>query len=168
MGEFPRYYKTDPPRSLVKSIKERRFNPNSGEEEYLVLFNDAKFRKTTGPVWQSKQALMQDAVGPIYAERGGLFGTMYDTYGKSTYDRLRMRTSYEHSLTRLGLFENRTSRLAVGGITYTSGYPKAVDLGQVELDDDDSSSEASEVSQPEEEFRRARSKTPVKRKPHSS
>ena len=98
-------------------------NEETGKEELLVRRKATAGDKDLGLTWETKESLLQDAVGPVYAERGGLFGILHDTYGKSTYDRLRVQTSYEHSLARLGLFANRAKRAAVGGISYDKGYP---------------------------------------------
>jgi hypothetical protein len=84
-----------------------------------------------GKSWESKEVLVQDAVGPVYAERGGLFGILHDTYGKSTYDRLRVKASLEHSLDRLNLFAKRTDVSGVGGISYDKGFPVAVNVEEM-------------------------------------
>jgi len=115
---------------------------------------------------------MQDAVGPIYAERGGLFGVLHDTYGKSTYDRIRVKTSYEHALDRLGLFERRAKRAPVGGITYAKGYPQPAAVDDATVDDQENGEEEeSQTDAPESDVEppkskkastsRARSRTPI-------
>ena len=181
MREFPKYYKTDNPDTLIVEFKDRRVNEKTGKEEYLVR------RKTVdgedlGVAWEEKDELMQDAVGPVYAERGGLFGVLHDTYGKSTYDRIRVKTSYDHSTDRLNLLEKRAKKQLVGAISYDKGYPEPVT--QVYADEDangfDSADEASEedndVTDSErrevikggrassKNGQRARSKTPMGRK----
>lgn len=121
LREFPRYYKTDNPSTIVSEIKDRRVNEKTGKEEYLVVRNEVGSTGSRKEEWETKDELVQDAVGPVYAERGGLYGTLHDTYGKSTYDRLRVKTSLDHSLARLALHKP-----AKTGISYDAGYPVAM------------------------------------------
>lgn len=90
-----------------------------------------------GSNWEPKETLVQDAVGPVYAERGGLYGVLHDTYGKSTYDRIRVMIGHEHAVTRLNLAQTRSKRLPVGGISYDKGYPEPLDVIVVQEEDED-------------------------------
>ena len=169
LKEFPRYYKTNNPDTLIVRFEQHRFSPDSGREEYLVVRKDSSTGRILPPRWEPKDLLVQDAVGPVYAERGGLFGILYDTYGKSTYDRLRVKTSYEHSVTRLSLFEQKSSRLPVGGISYSKGYPMAVpgeadeaETSSISLIEDEEEEDAEEETK--SKMKRGRSKTPSKKK----
>jgi len=166
--EFPKYYKTDNPDTLVVEFKDRRINDVTGKEEFLVRRKTSD-GKDLGTHWEEKDELVQDAVGPVYAERGGLFGVLHDTYGKSTYDRIRVMTSYEHSLTRLNLHERRSKR-AVGAISYDKGYPVAVtheveyEVEVEDHDDDRSTGSDADESEPieEEEMSKAKVKSSQK------
>jgi hypothetical protein len=127
--EFPKYYKTNNPDILVGKFEDKRINDITGKEEYLVQELRGTDGKELREVWRERDDIIQDAVGPVYAERGGLFGVFHDTYGKSTMERVRLMESYDHSHDRLKLFDTREERRPVGGITYVKGYaqPYAVD-----------------------------------------
>lgn len=130
LREFPRYYKTDNPTTVLAEIKDRRVNETTGKEEYLVVRNPVDGKGKGKPEWEAKDVLMQDAVGPVYAERGGLFGVLHDTYGKSTYDRLRVKASLDHATDRLAL-----RRVAGPRISYETGYPVAVEEDESEAEE---------------------------------
>jgi len=168
LREFPRYYKTDNPDAVIVAFRDHRINEETGKEEFLVERRDGVTKEDLGKTWEAKDDLMQDAVGPVYAERGGLFGVLHDTYGKSTYDRLRIMTSLEHSEGRLALIKRN-----VAGIRYDKGYPTplsdvsvnlsrhAVENGhQAEEEDDNVRGTSSTTSAK----KRGRSKTPSKSK----
>ena len=127
LREFPRYYKTNEPETIVAEFEDRRFNPKDGREEFLVKRVDAKTNEVVGESWERRDDLVQDAVGPVYAERGGLYGVFHDSYGKSTFDRLRLLDSLTHAKDRIALFERRASRRPVSGIAYDEGFARAGD-----------------------------------------
>ena len=130
LREFPKYFKYDEPDALVAEFEARRFN-DDGREEFLVRKVDAKTHRDLGESWELREELVQDAVGPVYGERGGFYGVLYDTYGKSTLDRLRTLDSLAHARDRIKLFEERAQRLPVGGISYEHGFHEAVVVEEV-------------------------------------
>jgi len=125
LREFPRYYKTDAPTEVVVGFEGDRVNEDSGRRELLVARVDARTGEALEPAWVEKDELAQDAVGPVYGERGGMYGVLHDTYGKSTLDRIRTADALEHASARLNLFAERHRRRPVGGIRYDAGYPMA-------------------------------------------
>jgi len=125
LKEFPRYYKTDKPSKVVSKIIDDRVGED-GRQEVLVS-QLGRGGKDEGSVWIAREDLVQDCTGPVYGERGGLYGTLPDTYGGSSRDRLRVYDSYKHAMERLKLAdeyaENR--RMQVSGINYRGAVPSA-------------------------------------------
>ena len=120
LGEFPRFFEYDAPIDIVSRVTDRRINPTTGVEEYRVQKINVEDGRESS-TWETKPDLIADAVGPVYAERGGLYGVLHDTYGGSTRDRLRTFDSLSHSLARLETFKARGSVIAEERIVYRGG-----------------------------------------------
>jgi hypothetical protein len=100
-----------------------------------------------------KDEFERQPVGPRYAERGGLFGAMHDTYGKSNLDRVRTFVGHQHALDRLAL-AGRVG--AVTGIDYSSGFARA---GGDEAQVDGHKPTATSLARPAGAKRRQRSRS---------
>ena len=91
--EFPRYFKYDkPPQDEDQGfIHDYRINPTTGQEEFLIKYPASETRnKAISTCWMPRTEFEHNSpVGPRYRERGGLYGQLHDTYGKSTLDRAR-------------------------------------------------------------------------------
>jgi len=119
--EFPKYFKYDKPaKDQDKTeIVDHRVNSKSGVEELLVDRRDG-----TKPKWISRNDFEHEFVlGPRYGERGGLYGQLHDTYGKSTLDRARTFVGHRHATERLEIHKQARERRKVTGISYAKGYP---------------------------------------------
>jgi len=123
LREFPKYYKSGTPQKYLVKVLDDRIGAD-GTREYLVT-RAREDGSGYESVWQKRDDLVLDCAGPIYGERGGLFGQLFDTYGGSTRDRLRTYDSLKHSEERLKLFEERNKRTPVNGIDYSGPVPRA-------------------------------------------
>lgn len=129
--EFPRYFKYDKPTTDDErtQIVDYRVNAKTGREELLVEREDQK-----KPRWIERTKYEQESVlGPRYGERGGLYGQLHDTYGKSTLDRARTFIGYRHALERLAIVNDARQR-KVTGISYSKGYPTVAEASEDEED----------------------------------
>mmetsp|Transcript_2416 Transcript_2416/g.4756 ORF Transcript_2416/g.4756 Transcript_2416/m.4756 type:complete len:621 (+) Transcript_2416:178-2040(+) len=123
LKEFPKYYKTSAPTNLITSIQDSRVNEETGFQEFQVT-KVSLVKGQTETTWEERHRLVQDGAGQVYAERGALYGTLFDTYGGSTRDRLRTYDGHQHALERIKLFQKLNKRAAVKGISYDSAVPK--------------------------------------------
>jgi len=128
LGEFPKYYKTNPPNKIITEFMEDRVN-EEGRHEIRVKRKCAD-GSCEEDVWQQRTELVQDGVGPVYGERNALYGVLFDTYGSSTRDRIRTRDGHRDALYRIQLFEQRAQRKSVAGICYQGPVPKAAILSE--------------------------------------
>jgi hypothetical protein len=89
--EFPKYFKYDKPQRKIDGlIIDHRVNSTTGKEELMI-----EGKQNQSGNWIQREAFEQQIlVGQEYKERGGLYGQLHDTYGKSTLDRARTFIGY--------------------------------------------------------------------------
>jgi hypothetical protein len=102
--KLPRYYKIEgePTSGNIVSIRGKKINKVSGREEYLVKRN----KGSQG--WEPKHRIVSDGTGPIYGERGGLYGIHGVHAETSSRERLRMYDSHRNAVERISLWKKKT------------------------------------------------------------
>lgn len=115
----PMYYKVKGQNNkyIVNKIIQKKVNTTTGKALYLVSHinrNDATnindFMVLGGggggdnnSEWVEKKNLVSDGMGPVYGERGGLYGYHGVHHETSTRERLRTFDSYCHAMERLNV-----------------------------------------------------------------
>ena len=107
--EWPKYYKIHAHpglRGSVKRIIRKSVTGGEGddaidEDKYLIEHDDGTSE------WMEKSSLVSDGVGPMYGERGGLYG-LHGIHGEtSTRERLRTFNSYNNAIERIKMWKKQ-------------------------------------------------------------
>ena len=105
--EVPKYYKVKAQNNqkILKQIYNHKIDTTNGEELYQVEHvgsNESdSVDSENNRKWIRKEKLVSDGMGPVYGERGGLYGWHGVNHETSTRERLRTFDSYGHALERL-------------------------------------------------------------------
>jgi hypothetical protein len=106
---WPKYYKIHAHpglRGSVKRIIRKSVTGGEGddaidEDKYLIEHDDGTSE------WMEKSSLVSDGVGPMYGERGGLYG-LHGIHGEtSTRERLRTFNSYNNAIERIKMWKKQ-------------------------------------------------------------
>ena len=97
----PKYYKIkgEPTAGNITTICDKRVNRASGREEYLVE------RSRRARQWEPKHNIVSDGTGPVYAERGGLYGIHGVHAETSSRERLRAFDSHRNAVERIKMWK---------------------------------------------------------------
>ena len=126
--QVPMYYKVQGQQNthVLKAIIGRKVDGETGQEMYHVSHGNQESSEPEarkGNVeekgakgepsmeWVAKNTLVSDGMGPVYGERGGLYGFFGVHHETSTRERLRTFDSYTHAMERLqrvGQLKQRT------------------------------------------------------------